>query len=104
MQKKRITLIISSLTGGGAENICITIANSFAQNGWIVDLVVLNLKDEVYRSRISDKVNLVVLNVNRSVYSSLHLLSYLLKNQIKTILVFNHEIAVILIILRFFLD
>ena len=37
MQKKRITLIISSLTGGGAENICITIANSFAQNGWIVE-------------------------------------------------------------------
>lgn len=102
MQKKRITLIISSLTGGGAENICITIANSFAQNGWIVDLVVLNLKDEVYRNRISDKVNLVVLNVNRSVYSFLHLLKYLLKNHIKTILVFNHEIAVILIILRFF--
>ena len=101
MKKKKITLIISSLTGGGAENICITIANSFAQNGWTVDLIVLNLKDEVYRNRISDKVNLVVLNVNRSVYSILHLLRYLVKNQIKTILVFNHEIAVILIILRF---
>ena len=79
---------------GGAENICITIANSFAQNGWIVDQCT-NLKDEVYRSRISDKVNLVVLNVNRSVYS-LHLLSYLLKNQIKTILVFNLKLQLFL--------
>ena len=34
--------MISSLTGGGAENVCINIANSFVHNGWQVDLVVLN--------------------------------------------------------------
>ena len=40
---KKVTLIISSLTGGGAESVCVSIANSFADSGWKVDLVVLNV-------------------------------------------------------------
>ena len=98
---KKITLIISSLTGGGAENVCVSIANSFANNEWQVDLVILNLHDEVYLSRLSDKVNLVVLNVNHARYSMMPLLRYIYKNKIKTFLVFNYELAVILIILRY---
>jgi glycosyltransferase involved in cell wall biosynthesis len=97
---KKITLLISSLTGGGAESICVNIANSFVNNGWQVDLVVLNLNNEVYFNRISKKVKVYVLNVRRSRYSFLKLLKYLYKNQVKSILVFNHELAVILVILR----
>ena len=95
--------MISSLCGGGAEGVCVSIANSFANNDWQVDLVILNLHDEVYLSRLSDKVNLVVLNVNHARYSMLPLLKYIYKNKIKTILVFNYELAVILVILRFIL-
>ena len=40
---KKITLMISSLSGGGAEGVCVNIANSFAKRGWQVDLVILNL-------------------------------------------------------------
>ena len=97
---KRITLIISSLSGGGAEGICVNIANSLASNGWQVDLVVLNLNNEVYLERISNKINLVVLDVNHTRYSFVPLLKYLLKNKIKSCLVFNHELAVTLVILR----
>ena len=97
---KKITLIISSLTGGGAEAICLSIANSFANNGWHVDLVVLNLNNEAYFDRISSNVNLVVLNVNHARYSFIPLLKYFFKNQVKTVLVFNHELAVILLIMR----
>ena len=61
---KRVTLIISSLSGGGAEGVCVNIANSLSDNGWQVDLVVLNLNNEVYLDRISNKINLIVLNVN----------------------------------------
>lgn len=99
---KRITLIISSLSGGGAEGICVNIANSLANIGWQVDLVVLNLNNEVYLDRISNKVKLVVLNVNHTRYSFVPLLKYLFKNKIKSCLVFNHELAVALIILRIF--
>lgn len=97
---KKVTLVISSLTGGGAEGVCVNIANTFADNGWKVDLVVMNLKNEVHLDRISSNVNLVVLNVNRARYSFVPLIKYLYKKKAKTILVFNHELAVILIILR----
>lgn len=97
---KRITLIISTLTGGGAEGICVNIANNFANNGWQVDLVVLNLNNEVYLDRVSANVNLIVLNVKHARNSFIPLLKYFYKNQIKAVLVFNHEIAVVLIVLR----
>ncbi len=101
--KKKITFLISTLSGGGAEGVCVGIANSFADNGWKVDLVVLNLKNEAYLNRISDKVNLVVLNVNHARYSGISLLNYIYKNNIKTVLVFNYELSVVLVILRILL-
>ena len=97
---KKITLMISSLSGGGAESVCVSMANSFVNNDWQVDLIILNLNDEVYLKRLSDKVNLTVLNVNHARNSILPLLRYIYKKKIKTFLVFNYELAVILVILR----
>jgi glycosyltransferase involved in cell wall biosynthesis len=95
--------MISSLSGGGAEGVCVSIANSFAENGWQVDLVILNLDNEVYLNRLSPKINLVVLKVDHARYSILPLLKYIYKKKIKTFLVFNYELAVILVILRLIL-
>ena len=50
MEDKNITFLISSLSGGGSEALCVNLANSFAELGWKVNLVVLNM-------------NLVVLNI-----------------------------------------
>ncbi len=97
---KKITLIISSLSGGGAENVCVNIANKFVENNWQVDLVVLNLINENYYSRLSERVNLVVLNVNHARNSGIALFKYIYKFKSKTYLVFNHELAVVLVILR----
>ena len=99
-QEKKITFIISSLTSGGAENVCVNIANNFVNNGWQVDLVVLNLNNESYLHRVSKKINLIVLKVNHSRNSFFSLIKYLFKNKIKTVLVFNHELSVILVIIR----
>ena len=44
----KVTLIISSLVGGGAEKVCMNIANGLAEIGWNVDLVLLNLKKLEY--------------------------------------------------------
>ena len=100
---KKITIIISSLSGGGAENVCISIANSFVKNGWQVDLLILNLNDEAYQKYLSAKVNLIVLNVNHARYSILPLIKYIFKNRVKTFLIFNYELTVVLIILRLIL-
>ena len=98
---KKIIFLISTLSGGGAEGVCVGIANSFADNGWDVDLVVLNLRNEAYLNRLSEKVNLIVLNVNHILGFSL--LRYLYKKN-KKILVFNYELSVVLVILKIFLN
>jgi glycosyltransferase involved in cell wall biosynthesis len=98
-----ITFLISTLSGGGAEGVCVGIANKFAESGWNVDLVVLNLKNEAYLDRLSDKVNLVVLNTNHARFSSIPILKYIYKNKVKTILVFNYELSVVLVVLRLIL-
>ncbi len=97
---KKITFIISSLSGGGAESVCVSIANIFADKNWQVDLVILNLNGEAYLDRLSDKVNLIILNAKHARYSVLSLLKYIYKNKIRTFLVFNYEFTVILVILR----
>ena len=56
--KKKITFLISTLSGGGAEGVCVGIANTFAEKGWLVDLVVLNLKNAMNSYKIiKGKIN-----------------------------------------------
>ena len=96
----KITLLITSLDGGGAEGVSITLANKFADSGWKVDFIVLNLDNALLIDRLSKNVNLVLLNVKHSRYASIPLLKYLQKNKTNTVLTFNHELSVILVILR----
>jgi glycosyltransferase involved in cell wall biosynthesis len=100
LNNKKATFLISSLSGGGAEGVCVNVANGLTDIGWEVNLVVLHLKNSAYRDRVSEKVNLVVLGVNHARSSSLALLRYIRQNKPKTILVFNYELPVILVILR----
>jgi glycosyltransferase involved in cell wall biosynthesis len=96
----KLTLLIGSLAGGGAEGVSVTLANGLVENGWSVDLVVLHLNGSTYLDRVSKKVNLVVLDVKHVRYASLTLLRYLLKNKPEKVLVFNYELTVLLILLR----
>lgn len=98
--KKKVTFIISSLAGGGAEGVCVNIANGLTEEGWEVNLVVLHLNNASYQDKISSKVNLVVLGVNHARYASLALLKYIYKYSPSIVLVFNYELAVMLVILR----
>ncbi|AHF01124.1 glycosyl transferase [Thiomicrospira aerophila AL3] len=99
-ETKKITLLISSLAGGGAEGVCVNVANGLAEQGWQVDLVVLHLNNSAYHDRVSDKVNLVVLGVKHARYAGLTLSKYIHRQKPKSILVFNYELAVMLVILR----
>ncbi len=89
-----------SLRGGGAQRVCVNIANGLIELGWKVDLVILNLNDQNYLDQLSKKVNLVELNVNHVRYSPVSLLKYIYKKKPNLFLVFNYELTVILILLR----
>ncbi|RUO27872.1 glycosyltransferase [Aliidiomarina sanyensis] len=97
---KKVTFLISSLVGGGAEGVCVNVANGLAKQGWSVDLVVLHLNNAAYHDRVSDEVNLVVLDVSNARYAGLPLLKYIRQQKPKTVLVFNYELAVVLVMLR----
>jgi glycosyltransferase involved in cell wall biosynthesis len=97
---KQITFLISSLAGGGAEGVCVTIANGLAYRDWQVDLVVLHLNNAAYYDRVSDKVKLVVLGVNHARYAFGSLRKYIKTKRPEKIVVFNYELAVLLVVIR----
>lgn len=100
MANRTITFIVTSLVGGGAEGVCVELANGLAQRGWQVELVILNLDEAVYYDHLSDQVNLVVLGVKRARHSFIKLAQYLRQNKPKQIVIFKYEMTLILAILR----
>lgn len=96
----KITFLISTLAGGGAEGVCVNVANGLAECGWQVDLVVLHTNNAAYLDRVSRKVNLVVLGVNHARNAPLPLLRYIRKHKPAKLLAFNYELAVIAVMLR----
>jgi glycosyltransferase involved in cell wall biosynthesis len=99
---REITFLINSLRGGGAERVCVTLANVLAERGWSVTLVVLNLDGAVYQNRLSSKVPLVNLGAGHARTAFIPLRRYLWKARPGKILVFNHQLAVLLVLVRRF--
>lgn len=91
---KQLTILISTLEGGGAEGVCVTVANGLAALGWQVELVVLNLERAVYLPRLSNDVNIVNLQVARARQMPLPLYRYLKKRKPGIVLAFNYEMAI----------
>jgi len=98
--EKRVLIAINSLGGGGAEGVCINLANNLNNRGWDVSVLVLNLKKSVRRAQLDPKINLVILNRPHARSSLAPLLRYIFATKPNNILVFNHQIAVILVLLR----
>lgn len=92
--KKHITILIPSLAGGGAEAVCVTVANGLTSCGWKVDLVLLSGRKNKYGDRLDSTVNLIYLPA-RSVGTSIPSLArYILTCKPKVILCFNYEFTV----------
>lgn len=100
MNSKKICFLINSVGGGGAEGVCINLANSLCDRGWQVTLVVLHLNNAVRLKELSKKVQLVVLGKNHARTAIVALGLFLREHKPGRILVFNHQLAVLLVILR----
>lgn len=98
----KCSLLISSLGGGGAEGVCVTVANGLAERGWQIELVVLHLNDAVHLARVSDKVKLVNLNVPQARYVFKPLKQYLRAAAPDKVLAFNYELTMATVLLRGF--
>ncbi|MBH0078159.1 glycosyltransferase [Pseudoalteromonas sp. AS84] len=103
MKNKKITFFISSLAGGGAEGVCVTVASGLAEAGCDVTLVILTLKDAAYLARLSKKVNLVVLDLPNARSSTLPIYNYLKTHKPTKVVVFNYELSLILLLIKLFM-
>jgi glycosyltransferase involved in cell wall biosynthesis len=74
--RRRISLFMESLGGGGAERVMLNLARKFAQWGHQTDLVVASAKGP-HRSQVPDSVRLVDLGTTRTITAILPLASYL---------------------------
>ncbi len=102
MKEKEITLLIGSLRGGGAEKVCVTLANQFISQKFTVRLLVLNLHNAVYQTFLHPDINLINFNIKHARTSFLKIYKYIKENNLITILIFNHELSLVVCILRLF--
>ncbi len=91
-----IHIFIAHMGIGGAERVCVNLANEFIEQGNDVHLVVLNLNQDVNTHLLSKKVQVHSLSVSRLRYSPLAMLRYLNTWKPKFLFVFGNEMAVIL--------
>lgn len=102
-EKPRCCLLISSLAGGGAEGVCVSVASGLADQGIATQLVVLTLQNAVFDKRLSAAVDLVNLDITKARNAFVPLIRQLNKAKPETLIAFNYELAVILVLIRPFL-
>lgn len=81
----RIALFISSLSGGGAERVMVLLANSIAERGYPVDLV-LGRASGPYMSSVAPSVRIVNLNASRNIKTLLPFVRYLRREKPDSVL------------------
>ena len=92
----KIHIFIAHMGIGGAERVCVNLANEFVKKGHEVHIVVLNLENDVNTHLLDKKVQVHSLGVSRLRYSFLAMLQYVKKYRPPFLFVFGNEMAVIL--------
>ncbi len=100
---REVTLFINSLECGGAERVCVTLANSLATNGVKVNLLLLFLKENSLKNNLNDDIEVTSLNVGNARCAVTKIYKYLKKKKPTKILVFNPQLSIILVFLKLFL-
>ena len=96
----KIHIFIAHMGIGGAERVCVNLANEFAEKGHEVHIVVLNLENDVNTHLLDKKVQVHSLGVSRLRYSFIAMFKYVKKYRPPFLFVFGNEMAVILNKLR----
>lgn len=102
MQKKHqpdVVLVVKRLWQGGGERVCVNLANSFAELGLKVTLVVGNLDGEIYLREVSESVGIVDLRARTRLQFVLRLSRYSPNLTNVPTLVFNFDATVVLALL-----
>lgn len=102
MMGDKVFFLISSLKGGGAEAVCVNLANALSKKGYDVNVTTLNNKKSVYHNEISADVIKQNLNVTKIRYALPSLLKWIKSNKPEKVFVFSYEMAILLVLARYF--
>jgi glycosyltransferase involved in cell wall biosynthesis len=94
MRPLRVALFIPTLEGGGAERVCLNLANGFVELGMEVDLVLMR-KSGVFLGSLSPAINIFCLEAERFRSAGRPLVNYLLKRRPACLLAFMWPLALI---------
>lgn len=100
---KNIILFIDSLRAGGAERVCVNLANSLSKKGVSVKILVMNYKQYGCGYKLSEEIEIIDLKCLKARHLFIPLLKYLYKNPVDTIICFNYELTILLSLLRRFI-
>lgn len=92
-----IALFIPSLGGGGAERVMLILANTLAEKGYSVDLILVKAKGSFLKD-ISKNVRIINLNSSRTLFSIMPLVNYLKREKPKVVMSAMHYVNVVLLI------
>ncbi|PKH31896.1 glycosyltransferase [Shewanella sp. ALD9] len=95
--------LINSLQGGGTEKVCKIIANGLAEKGYIINIYIFDDRDELAVQQCHTNVRLFFLGKASSIKSIPSLFSLVPQLAGGSILVFNHEYALVLLLIKLFL-
>ena len=77
MNKKKISIFVSKIQGGGAERTAVNVANYIVSKGYDVDLI--SLKNNKNTQILNNKINFISLNSSRLIFSLPKLIKYISK-------------------------
>ncbi len=75
MNKKKISIFVSKIQGGGAERSAVNVANYIAKKGYDVDLISLKRKQNT--KILNNKINFISLDTSRLIFSLPKLFRYI---------------------------
>lgn len=92
----KIHIFIAHMGVGGAERVCVNLANELVERGNEVHIVVLNLDNDINTHLLHKAVQVHSLGVSRLRYSVFAMLKYIKEYHPEFLFVFGNEMAVIL--------
>lgn len=98
---KKISIFIHHLSGGGAEGVCVTLANALADRRLDIDLVVSCKEVGIRANKLSNNVHLVTLNVNHARSAVIPIWRYLIAFKPDIVLSFNRQLSIVIGIIRY---
>lgn len=90
---KSVVFFISSLGGGGAERVCVTLANELNKLGLDIVVLTLNTKSSINQSDLDESIRIESLDATRSRDAIFKLKRWLSVNKIDLVVTFGYEVS-----------